>query len=1033
MAAPIGVSGPWTSLKLFPESVPHLLHWDLAYLWLLQRAPSMRPAEWSERCDSWRRLLAHFLLNDLDVERTPISEPFLRFTEPYGIREVAKLFYKGTLVGVLSPVVIVRPLPDAEPALPELPDIPAERAPELQYVLEVLQRQLSELTNVDGERPLQRDLLGVIQNIAASIRVPEGVRSNVRWELRHEPAGFLRRLSFDPDQDEHEMDASDISISTGRQIRLYVPLCRQCGRSLAQEAVPVTTIDVDGPVIELTCPNQHANQLRLESLFIWVRGGEGTRTPTTICWTDREENFHTLESPATTEFPPLGSNTGTNVTFQWDGAQMPNGDSHRVWLRLRFPNEVKALSVFRDAFYPKLLVPGHKGADFKGLPVRHVWSGAWVSHSRMEVKESAIWYHGVQIAGLPFRFSHLCVPGRTDLQPQLAGAIYPKRMHSGWHLYRVMALGPSGRECRVVTSDGRALLPHVVETPGWPAIVSIEKDAQQGEFSGATWKTSEDTGLRQQVGNPRLCLGVDFGTTNTVIYFQERNPGLLVHSRDNGVSVRDFPKLVHWLDATPSGDLARGWFLPQDPKPKQDEHLMPSALWRTGSSGPCFVRWNPEPPVPGCTMERAFKWDSDIVSQRVLREAYLKELLFYSLPVILERLHARGTAPALDIGFAYPLAFDYAKRKDFSEMIQSLCDWLRESGGFESIPYTVNESLASVRAHGAFNPDDLFLVADMGGRTLDVALFSYRSNPMQQTDPQYMHQIGSVEFGGELFLKSAAHQNAGSAHDEEQAYWILRDSIADGMATSLNQDGRIRALLDRFQPMALEFVRVLLAAFRDTHPAAATNARIEAGDKDNWVLHEGGTKSIRVLFVGNGWRLRELMAGGRDPANIFREYFANVLRTFGMEQVELGETAVQGITNSKHWVACGALYTAKDPPPLDRRQSESLTRLPAGITFDVGGGAVKWSTLLGDGGWACPSPAAVATQSIHFERNSGPELSPGWAALMQDCFPPGVDRLPTDGILRQALITCFDNPPRFRKGPLTITLESYWTHLLCPR
>jgi hypothetical protein len=102
----------WTALAAYPESVPHLLHWDLAYLWVLGKEPPLRPSAWNERVKGWRKLLDLFLLGETKLENEDIPAPMLSYTHPFGISKITKLLVNGHCAGVLSPVVVVRPLPD---------------------------------------------------------------------------------------------------------------------------------------------------------------------------------------------------------------------------------------------------------------------------------------------------------------------------------------------------------------------------------------------------------------------------------------------------------------------------------------------------------------------------------------------------------------------------------------------------------------------------------------------------------------------------------------------------------------------------------------------------------------------------------------------------------------------------------------------------------------------------------------------------------------------------------------------------------
>src|ERR1700674_2938262 len=115
LGALLGDSNPWRSYTIFGESIPHLLHWDWAYLWILSRK-SPRPEEWDSRIEVWRRLLCMLLLGELQFERSAIAQPLLNYTGPVNLREVvfarAEKYFGDKPIGVLSPTVLIRPLPE---------------------------------------------------------------------------------------------------------------------------------------------------------------------------------------------------------------------------------------------------------------------------------------------------------------------------------------------------------------------------------------------------------------------------------------------------------------------------------------------------------------------------------------------------------------------------------------------------------------------------------------------------------------------------------------------------------------------------------------------------------------------------------------------------------------------------------------------------------------------------------------------------------------------------------------------------------
>src|SRR5438034_1374861 len=105
----------WGDYVLYGESIPHLLHWDWAYLWILDRQ-SAEPQDWPARVEAWRRLLCMLLLGELELETRTIEQPLLAYTEKVNFSRLifvkAHELYPEHPVGVLSPTVLVRPLPE---------------------------------------------------------------------------------------------------------------------------------------------------------------------------------------------------------------------------------------------------------------------------------------------------------------------------------------------------------------------------------------------------------------------------------------------------------------------------------------------------------------------------------------------------------------------------------------------------------------------------------------------------------------------------------------------------------------------------------------------------------------------------------------------------------------------------------------------------------------------------------------------------------------------------------------------------------
>jgi hypothetical protein len=265
----------------------------------------------------------------------------------------------------------------------------------------------------------------------------------------------------------------------------------------------------------------------------------------------------------------------------------------------------------------------------------------------------------------------------------------------------------------------------------------------------------------------------------------------------------------------------------------------------------------------------------------------------------------------------------------------------------------------------------------MGGRTLDIALFTYQLDPEGQTTPEFMHQIGSIDFGGEVFLHAVAQRRAqgGGETEIDRAYWKLRDSVTMGQASHVH-DAVTANLLDRFQPMALEFLRVLLCAFR---------------------VNPEEQRAIRVFLVGNGWRLRDLLSGHQDPSQFTPDYLSRRVRDIGLAGVEFSSSMISGIANSKHWVACGALQAARTGGADELRGPAFPSRVAAGITVCFSGvnGAASWEPILwhenvGEGGWSCQGPdQGIHSQTVNFAYDSVPPPVAAWTRSFGRRRAPG--------------------------------------------
>jgi hypothetical protein len=296
----------------------------------------------------------------------------------------------------------------------------------------------------------------------------------------------------------------------------------------------------------------------------------------------------------------------------------------------------------------------------------------------------------------------------------------------------------------------------------------------------------------------------------------------------------------------------------------------------------------------------------------------------------------------------------------------------------------------------------------MGGRTLDVALFACPVSPKAEDLKGCIRQIGSLDFGGELFLQkvSARQADAETPGASLSAYWDLRGKVQSGAgAKAFAGNTLIQESLDRLQTLALEFLRTMAATFR----------RESGGDVD---------RELRVLLIGNGWRLRDLGAAGLDPAWHFKDYCERMAAKMGDKLLRIQQAALPGIQSPKHLVAIGALKAADDQlRELDSGEPYP-TRLPAGRGFQIEGRTIEWTAPTGQDGFVLASEARAKNGPIHFALADRPPATSEWEATLE-AVRPKEDWYPAEDELREWLKKYLQFG-RVLRGPLQLILEGHW-------
>jgi hypothetical protein len=876
---------------------------------------------------------------------------------------------------------MVRPLPDTEVSgWQEWGDIAGGEGPRLSHFVTLAINKLRQIgrgdEHVDGANRLAR----ILQREFPGGMRPEGDAS------RPMELSILRRLAWA----EGQADMLPVTLrifSPTSQPSVYVPRCAVEGcRKFLTMAQTTAPVEVLGDVLHTQCPEGHQNGIRLENLMIWYRNPRRS-----ILWKNRI-------SPGAPDpsfrFPPRADVDGSRVTFEWDPANL-QGEENDRFLSLQFPTAVEE-RLFEEIIFPTLLVPG-PNRDFNGLPVRPRWREAIVSY------EGPYWEgdypkYKFQVRGWPFRFSYI----HTNLRKEenLGVEIFPDRMNSQWKKYRLFLAGTSFTKYRIW--DGRSPVDQESPMPwcfnlsdGWPSVVGIQDQRDENVGMGVDVPQG-----RQDLREGReLVLGIDFGTANSLVYFRERS-GPAVAGDPQAFEPRlDVLRATKLLSGSPQA-LTDSYMFPTEDRERTDRFLIPSSYWEGGPSP--LIRWSSSKPFESGKVAYGFKWGK--VGAQQYRESYLKELLFLSLGGIIHRLGWNRLRPRVTLGWSFPLAFGDKEREDYKRLWRELVQYAEnELGVSEAQTFSVDESRANVEAFGQFNPGDSFLVADMGGETLDLALFTFLENEQVK-----YHQIGSIRFAGERYINCLLHRRN---RDSEEYYWKYRDEIHWGEVNSRLRGSRdAKNLLSEFITLAFEFLRTMYLAHGDRNPPP-----------------------VRLALVGNGWRFIEAVSEEiqRLPAEqVFQRFFDDIQSSLGVPSFSLQKTSTPAIQR-KHFVAQGALFYAHKELNM-MRELKVETMLPAGrkITFsrNAESRTLDWRDLVGDSDECFEIPWQGGVVTVEME--SGPQSSPEWQRRWSDVFPQGIKNPRHEQLLRDLSENIGGAPARLKKGPLQLLLEKHWVKQL---
>lgn len=1002
----------WVNATLFPESIPHLFHYDLAYLWVLEKQRDLRPTTWRERVEAWRCLIHLFFIGELDMTDEIIGDPLAKYTSSFGVTKVSWLSVKGSgeRIGVLSPAVLVRPLPDFDSDdLNQLKQALAQkqRPDELSFFIRLA---IAELKKGQPEGSFRHKIALILNK-----EFNPGQSGNLAGAPGfHRSVPMLSQLRWTQQPGQPPcVDDVDILVRGDGAGNVFVPLC-ECGHPLTQPK-NASPFDVVGDRFEVVCKNQNyahqspVQEVMLSRFLIWVRNNEEV-----VVW--KRQGVYDKPSSG---LPPDPKLSGTVVEFEWTPAHV-GGDRDNRFLKLRFQNKTIVEKRIDEILFEKLLVPG-KFAEFSGLPIRSEWIDALSNSDRIKPEvnpgQTKVTYKNLELKGWPVPISRtfsgdFAVHNERDL----AVGIYPdpRLVPEKWKWYRFFVHGLEHRSYAITQrqpTTARAILPWLSETTeGFQEWLSLTSSSDANE--GVTYWTRAEHKVLQSKETSRIFLGIDFGTTNTIVYFLPPNKDsddVLADPEHFCLKPSESAGLVKWLAesdaarASPTiGDFLPGpSYLPD----RLDRSIIPSDLWCFGDE--FLIRWDAEEPRSGSKIESGFKWDIAYEDKSAERNAFLREVSFLALPFILKSaIESRSIATwdlDVNLGFTYPLSFSGQARARLSNAHNQLRTDLRRLTGMSFTLHSIDESSACMNILGSFNRSDTLLVADMGGGSLDLALFTGLSDGP--------HQIGSVRFAGEACLKVLSEKRGFDLQE-------LRDRIAEGRChNKYGGDAVAIATLQQFTGMALEFLRTMIEAFERERP----------------------NQQIHLVLAGNGWHLVEAFSAqtrNTNPQQVFRKHYEDLIELLGNARIVV-QNPLPTLRSNKHLVAIGALKQAQAGGyQLDANQF-AQSRLPAGRGLKFGNEAnpllqLQWSDLVGG---VDLSKAAIGEdlkqQDLHVDLENMPPLQDPWRSYFLRLFKvTSVEQIPKPpinillGKLREAIVPGVSQ--QLAKGPLQIILEYHW-------
>lgn len=869
-------------------SIGSFFHEDLAYLAALQATGEL-PADVEKKRNAWWKLLLWYLNEDLKTVEQPLrNQPFLdwvpRLDGKPVIESITWLERDRRIIGVVSPVLLVRPLPDEN----------LDRGPWTDTVtltnrmrgrLSELVRSLQNIgdeTGQKGKAPFACKLAAIINT--HDVAPPANAADN---DVVLTPFGFL---------DPYSLKSTPIPVPTGEGSYL-IPACSNCGATLLPNRVD---IEMDATTFSLVCGKCSAQKPFTLSDFgcAWVDGEF-------VVWRDRALQWADKSRPVRLPpMPKVDTHVG-QVTFAYPAVSAVASltEPPELTFALKGGSPIRTIDRLSDLNYPNYLWPGDPIA---AAPVTAVPLPLRIEHASLANPEGTSVRKvnktvevTLSLKGLPAAVSWIFIPSNMQTS---AIAVYPNpdKVPPSWSWYDFatddtlrMTLPGGAKSAR---SMGAQRVRAETRATALPAV----------ELSGKAGGSCSLLLVRKEGRAPtqarEFFVGFDFGSSNTALQYQTARGAAAL----TGV---DLEKMAAPLTDSAAIADATGRLVPRS---AADGTSFPSFHCQQHHSARLTTK-----PCCGSFTNGDVLFKSDELRGQV-RVEYISEVLTHGLIGGAQNLSADPLT--LNGVFSYPLTFTAGRRKKFEEEVQAALDKVARWSGVEvrgtNISF-VDEATAGVKSLGNPQENELVITADLGGGTLDISA-------ARKSDGLEKDQIGSSDVGGALFL-----QRAGG---DMQQYVDTVGRIARG-ESDRGEWATLRQNIDRYYELLFVFLETVLGSYL-VRRASQHNPveRVSIYPLGNgWRFHE---LMVNPMQVEPGSVSRdEIVRLTNDLVAAIRQHHGIII-----------EAAAHLVPNPKGAVARGCLEVATEVG--ERKPADVKPRLPLGITSSSRGGSVPWHALF---------------------------------------------------------------------------------------